>query len=458
MQFTYRTKRKIMCFSTCLFCVHVLCMLSHLRVLKIPEVYIMKRYTRNARSDATFDRRDYEQTAPDGTSLFCRRKLLTETAMDLANRATRSDAGCHRALSGMRALIEEVDVLNEEEEAAAKLKQAEKSQHDNNAEQVENTEHSGTGAIKKETILPPPVSNTRGRKKGGDATQKKVACKEKNDDKNSKPQPELDSDGHPLGVRMCRTCNEISGHNSRTCTKRNEQEKRGHGDAQQNRNSTHNTKKWTKPRRCSICKKRKRHNSRTCPKRKRKRSENEEDEEGEIKEEDDDTTEEEMAYEEADGEEEEEEESEEDEEREETEETVAYEETDDEDDEEEEESEESEEDEEHEETMPTRPPQGNAAVQKQPRTTPLSKNKVGARKDAVHSTKKQKQPSTSTRGAKKDAVHIAEKPKQPTTSTRGATNTKVQRQEPATPPWKTKESATLDTLQSPRRSSRLTTK
>ena len=139
-----------MCLSAGLFCVHVLCMLSHLRVLKILEVDIMKRYTHNARSNATFDRRDYEQTAPDGTSLFCRRKLLTETAMDLANRATRSDAGCHRALSGMRVLIEEVDMLNEEEEeGAAKLKQAEKSQHDNNAEQVENTEHIGTGAIKK---------------------------------------------------------------------------------------------------------------------------------------------------------------------------------------------------------------------------------------------------------------------------------------------------------------------
>ena len=154
-----------------------------------------------------------------------------------------ADAGCHGALSGMRALIEEVDVLDEEEEEAAKLKQAEKSQHENNAEQVENTKHNGTGAIKKETILPPPVSNTRGRKKGGDATQKKVAYKEKNDHKNNKPQPELDSDGHPLGINRCKTCNEISGHNSRTCTKRHEQEKRGHGDAQPNRNSTHNTKK-----------------------------------------------------------------------------------------------------------------------------------------------------------------------------------------------------------------------
>ena len=69
------TKQRNHVLSTGLFCVRVLCMLSHLRVLKIPEVYIMKRYTRNARSNATFDRRDYEQTAPDGTSLFCHRKL-----------------------------------------------------------------------------------------------------------------------------------------------------------------------------------------------------------------------------------------------------------------------------------------------------------------------------------------------------------------------------------------------
>jgi hypothetical protein len=91
MQFTYKSKKSVL--STGLFCVHVICMLHQLRVDKIPEVYILKRYTRNARSNPTYDRRDYEQTAPDGTSLFCHRKLLAETAMDLANRGTKSDAG-----------------------------------------------------------------------------------------------------------------------------------------------------------------------------------------------------------------------------------------------------------------------------------------------------------------------------------------------------------------------------
>src|ERR1041385_2546955 len=92
-------------------------MLDQLRVDKIPEEYILKRYTWNAMQNATFDRRDYEQTAPDGSLMFCRRRLLAETAMDLANRGVKSDRGFNKALDGMRTHIQEVDVLNKAEEA-----------------------------------------------------------------------------------------------------------------------------------------------------------------------------------------------------------------------------------------------------------------------------------------------------------------------------------------------------
>ena len=47
--------------------------------------------------------------------MFCRRRLLVETAMDLSNRGVKSDSGFNIALYGMRAFIEEVYVLNEEE-------------------------------------------------------------------------------------------------------------------------------------------------------------------------------------------------------------------------------------------------------------------------------------------------------------------------------------------------------
>src|SRR6187401_3006347 len=111
-------------FAAVLFCVHIICMLDQLRVDKIPEEYILKRYTRNASQNPTFDRRDYEQTAPDGSSMFCRRRLLAETTMDLANRGVKSDRGYNRALAGMRKLIQEVNVINEEEEEAEKIMNA----------------------------------------------------------------------------------------------------------------------------------------------------------------------------------------------------------------------------------------------------------------------------------------------------------------------------------------------
>src|SRR6187399_3176318 len=104
-------------FAAGLFCVHIICMLDQLRVDKIPKEYILKRYTRNACQSPTFDRRDYEQTAPDGSSMFCRSRLIAETAMDLANRGVKQDRGYNRALAGMRELIQEVNVINEEEEA-----------------------------------------------------------------------------------------------------------------------------------------------------------------------------------------------------------------------------------------------------------------------------------------------------------------------------------------------------
>ena len=45
---------------------------------------------------------------------------------------------------------------------------------DNNTEQTGGVEHTATAQIKKEIILPPPVSNTKGRKKRGDAAQKRL--------------------------------------------------------------------------------------------------------------------------------------------------------------------------------------------------------------------------------------------------------------------------------------------
>ena len=66
-----------------LFCLHLCKSLDHLQVERIPEKYILKRYTKNAKSNQTFDRRDYTSFAPDRSSMLFRHTLLLKEAMDL---------------------------------------------------------------------------------------------------------------------------------------------------------------------------------------------------------------------------------------------------------------------------------------------------------------------------------------------------------------------------------------
>src|ERR1041385_7150014 len=259
-----------------MFCVHISCMLDQVRVEKIPEEYILKRYTRNARQNATFDRRDYKKTAPDGSSMFCRRRLLVETSSDLSNRGVKSDSGFNRALYGMRALIEEVDVLNEEE--------VENNKNERSDEKEDEHKHDVDGAAPtvEETILPPPVSNTKGRKKENKSANKKAAAKDVGSEKKNKPEPELDSEGRPLGVRMCKSCEKIVGHNSRTCKQRLEKIKAKNATTYDQADQQEDL---TKRRLCSICKNREEHNARTCPQREEARNEEDEEEDDDEEEE-----------------------------------------------------------------------------------------------------------------------------------------------------------------------------
>ena len=120
----------------------------------------------------------------------------------------KSDRGFNRALDGMRTLIQKVDVLNEEEEA-------ENIKNARSEEQGEKREHAADSAAHTtdETILPPPVSNTKGRKKESKSANKKAATRDKGAENKNKPEPELDSEGRSLGARMCKSCNKIAGHN-----------------------------------------------------------------------------------------------------------------------------------------------------------------------------------------------------------------------------------------------------
>lgn len=127
----------------------------------------MKRYTRNETSGGTFDRREYNKIDLDGTSEFCHRKLLTEIAMDLAKKGMNSEAGYHRAMAGMRALAGKVDVLNKEEAMNRKDPILGEIVADKTDGQADIADSGAAGRNKGSKIIhPPPVSNTKERKKG----------------------------------------------------------------------------------------------------------------------------------------------------------------------------------------------------------------------------------------------------------------------------------------------------
>jgi hypothetical protein len=49
-----------------MFCPHLVQVLTHLQVSKVPSRYIPKRYTRDAREDTSFDRHDRNFVGVDG--------------------------------------------------------------------------------------------------------------------------------------------------------------------------------------------------------------------------------------------------------------------------------------------------------------------------------------------------------------------------------------------------------
>ena len=115
----------------------------------------------------------------------------------------------------MRTLIEEVNVINEEEELENNKKYRSEDTRDEHKHEAD-----GAALTVDDAILPPPVSNTKGRKKESKSATKKAAASDIISEKKTKPDPELDSEGRPLGVRMCKSCNKIAGHNSKTCKQR----------------------------------------------------------------------------------------------------------------------------------------------------------------------------------------------------------------------------------------------
>ena len=92
-----------------LFCHHIIAVLEHLRLDEIPTRYILKRYTKNAVTDPGFNRKDYKETAADGTSLEYRRTILYNEAMKTVNKGCSSNNNFNKALEAFKEVNSRLD-------------------------------------------------------------------------------------------------------------------------------------------------------------------------------------------------------------------------------------------------------------------------------------------------------------------------------------------------------------
>ncbi|SPT17732.1 unnamed protein product [Triticum aestivum] len=216
---------------TGLFCHHIIALLEHLRVAIIPDRYILQRYTRDANSDSAFNHRDYRNTTVDGTLIQYRHtKLLNET-LKTVQKGVKTDAAYNRLMTCLKQVQPELDDLNGDDIESTECKQSSVDENEvapDMAEQKDPTIEKSSMDDDRDKIHPPPVCKTKGRNKLSAAMkqeQKPTEISEKISSKTARPEPVIGKDGMPLGSRLCSNCNMISGHNKRTCVKRQLEQK-----------------------------------------------------------------------------------------------------------------------------------------------------------------------------------------------------------------------------------------
>ena len=90
---------------------HLVKAFTHLQIKKIPSKYILKRYTRDAKSFVEWDRNDMVNSRQDGMEEQLRFTKLVPVAMGLARAGSKSDYAYEETLkraTSLRALIETI--------------------------------------------------------------------------------------------------------------------------------------------------------------------------------------------------------------------------------------------------------------------------------------------------------------------------------------------------------------
>lgn len=90
-----------------LLCVHLLRAFIHIQLEKIPEQYILRRYTKYARQELGFDTHDKLPAGKDGVTQICRLKRLSSKAMAAARSGVMSEAAVQNTERGFERIIRE---------------------------------------------------------------------------------------------------------------------------------------------------------------------------------------------------------------------------------------------------------------------------------------------------------------------------------------------------------------
>jgi hypothetical protein len=190
----------ICCCFVGLFCMHLVKVFTHLQIKKIPSKYILKRYTRNARSYVEWNRNDMVKGGHGENQEQMRFAKLIPVVMGIARAGNKSAYAYEEALNRateLRALIE--TILANVTRASA---------------QQGKIEDVGDAYEESLTLVAPPMSQT---KRCGPGTVKYSNMGVVHDQVTSTYKQKCGSDGQEIiGERSCGIC-KLKGHYSTTC-------------------------------------------------------------------------------------------------------------------------------------------------------------------------------------------------------------------------------------------------
>ncbi|CAN6338260.1 unnamed protein product [Urochloa humidicola] len=158
---------------TGLFCMHIIRAFTHLQVRRIPEKYILKRYTRDAREDVEWDRHDGVRIGGRASKEQTRLAKLLPKLMRLGRVGSRSD----RAFEETNRLIDKITPGVEMFPRTADGELSENGQAASGSIAPGSTDEPGPSGLLHDgmMLIDPPTSRTKGRSSG---KQKKVAVED----------------------------------------------------------------------------------------------------------------------------------------------------------------------------------------------------------------------------------------------------------------------------------------